>query len=199
MYTCELCNAVEDAHSSNPHIYNTILTQTSNFVILPTIGPLVKGHCIIVSKQHFDSISLMNTESIDELGQIFESLSYMGNEKVLFTEHGSSYDQKGGACIIHAHVHILPGLGAHFNLLDEVLPIRQKGVSIRDLQSLSSVDYPYILNICSTGEFRLYEAYNVHSQMMRKAICNKVGNGIGDWKTDPKITLIQETIESWRS
>ena len=48
---CVFCNI----DKSRPE--NTIIEESDNFIVLPTIGALVDGYLMIVSKKHINSMS----------------------------------------------------------------------------------------------------------------------------------------------
>lgn len=57
---CVFCNI------DNSRIENTIIDEIDNFVVLPTIGALVDGYLMIVSKKHINSMSeLKENEKIE--------------------------------------------------------------------------------------------------------------------------------------
>ena len=43
-------------------IYNTILDESKYFYITPTLGSLVDGYILIISKSHINSMSLLTKE-----------------------------------------------------------------------------------------------------------------------------------------
>ena len=57
---CVFCNI----DKSRPE--NTIIEESDNFIVLPTIGALVDGYLMIVSKKHINSMSeLKENEKIE--------------------------------------------------------------------------------------------------------------------------------------
>lgn len=181
-------------HPSNSLPENTIIETYEYFILIPTIGPLIDGHVMLASKQHYTSLSVMPQEAIDELFMIISTLSVIDEirSNVLICEHGSFENQSGGACTVHTHIHLIPTYGSFYNVLDGMLPIVEAS-----LTQLGTLRIPYILTMNGVGEYRIYEAYNAHSQMMRKAICNSVGQIDKDWKSNPNPQSILNTIDYW--
>ncbi|GAB4017843.1 hypothetical protein GCM10028808_50480 [Spirosoma migulaei] len=190
---CSICTAINiDTHLPQ----NKVLFESKSFILLPTIGPLVAGHAMLASKLHYESLGQMGLEAINEFKGI---LSYFENKfsffsNMLITEHGSYNQQKGGACVIHTHIHLIPNYSDCYNILDEILPELENP----ELTNLATTHAPYILNMNSQGDLKIYEAYNSYSQIVRKAICNKYKRYDSDWAADSKPELIQETINVWK-
>ena len=49
--SCVFCNI------DKSKLENTIIDESDNFVVLPTIGALVDGYLMIISKKHINSMS----------------------------------------------------------------------------------------------------------------------------------------------
>jgi ATP adenylyltransferase len=196
---CELCEAVYNSKTIDCSIFNTILYETEHFLITPCIGPLVEGQVMIVSKSHYSSLASMNEIAISECVDIFKKIFSLFKTDILLSEHGSFYQLKGGACIEHTHIHVVPQFGHLFNYLDSdnTLHIYSKVSSIDSLHLLKTIDFPYILNINNNNGVRVYEAYSVHSQMMRKVICHYLRMQNCDWRKQKNIGIVKKTITLW--
>jgi len=197
MVPCELCKAIEDANTTSNEFWNTKLYENKSFIVLPSIGPLKEGQVIIASKLHTLNLLSMPAESKKDILPIITlAIKILGNN-ILFAEHGTFLNQNGGSCIEHTHLHVFPSYEHYFDILDDVLPILNSSFELVDLEKPTTVDFPYILTFDLRNNSRIYEAYNAHSQMIRKAICIKEGNEFGDWKKDKRIDLINRTISVW--
>lgn len=194
---CEICIAVQDALADRKYLWNKPLYATQKFLVLPTIGPLEEGHCMIVSTDHHVNLFSMNKDCIIEFLNIIDYSIKRAGENVLFAEHGSFNQQSGGSCIEHTHIHVIPKHASSYNILDHVLPVNKKISLLSDLNENIEVDFPYILTFNPGDQLRLYEAYNAHSQMIRKAICSKLGRPDWDWKQNEHMQRIKKTIEIW--
>ena len=61
---CRLCDALTNPiYDGHFRPCNTILYKTSHFAVIPTIGPLVRGHVLIVSKAHTLSLATIADEN----------------------------------------------------------------------------------------------------------------------------------------
>ncbi|WP_139361938.1 HIT domain-containing protein [Hymenobacter sp. CRA2] len=192
-YTCTICNALE--LPSSERLENTILARFGHFALLPTIGPMVDGHAMLASLNHYDSLASMPHEAVSELFDILDAFKqkYPFFKDLLVFEHGSFENQRGGSCTTHTHIHLLPNHAQYFNVLDNVLPVVPYSLS-----QIRSISVPYIFTLIQNGNSRIYEAYNAHSQMMRKAICYSKGITDLDWKANPLPHSIENTLKFWQ-
>jgi len=62
---CVFCEVLEEPTSPAmpPHSYNTLLTSSDHFVVLPALGPLVKGHVLVVSRAHMPSLASLGEQA----------------------------------------------------------------------------------------------------------------------------------------
>ena len=63
---CIFCNI------DNRKIENTIIEETDNFYILPTLGSLVDGYLLIISKKHINSMSELSNQEKEEYKSILK-------------------------------------------------------------------------------------------------------------------------------
>ena len=194
--SCPLCLSLKPENAKS--FYNRPIYETENFTIIPSIGPLVLGHVLVVSKIHAECLALMGIEKIEELRLFILNtiLKKSRNKDILFFEHGSFDGNNGGACVIHTHIHMIPNYGINYNIFDGVLKIFDTNFNS---EKLANIDMPYILSFNSSNDVRIYEAYNVHSQMMQKAICSKMRIKEWDWRKDRKEALIHESLKYWEN
>ena|SRR6218665_1880597 len=195
---CILCNAMTNAKSAAPTLYNTILFESENFLVTPCIGPLVARQLLISSKDHFQNLAQMGNDRIVEFHNLVLQLERAQKkaENYLLAEHGSFDDQTGGGCITHAHIHLIPGFAQYYDILDPLLSILDgddNGTIHANLRE------PYIYTSNSERQSRIYSAYNGHSQMIRKALCSKLGRSDWNWRNDPKDELVKQTITFWQN
>ena len=91
-----------------------IIARSQHFVVLQDISPIVPGHYLVLPKQHLTSISQIPNEWWPELERIIDQVVKFLTSKYgapFLFEHGSSPDVSGsvgGACIEHAHIHLIP-------------------------------------------------------------------------------------------
>ena len=191
MKECIFCNIDKDK------IYNTILDETDNFIVLPTLGSLVEGYILIVSKRHIYNIGELNQEEQDEYINLLNKYRELFNElygkhPIIF-EHGTSrLDIKSAASsVVHAHTHIV-----NFNFKNEEDIIKE--LNFKEIKEINDVDSNknYIFYISQNG--KKYITYNFEgtSQLMRILIAKELGFiDKFNWKCEAFIDNIVKTIE----
>src|SRR3989442_10265909 len=107
---CRLCIALKNRTSAED--WNDPLYESSGFVVIPSLGSLVKGWLLIVPKRHVISAAMLDEEAVAELGfitqRVAEILASHYGSAIVF-EHGPSCVSREAGCgVDHAHVHMLP-------------------------------------------------------------------------------------------
>jgi ATP adenylyltransferase len=192
---CALCVSVRDATTpGGPTFeYNRNLLETQRFVVLPSLGPLVSGHVMVVSKMHFASLASMGRDAIQEYNRLAESLRKAPHmAEALEAEHGSTGMDKAGACVIHTHVHWIPAVG---RLFDEVTK-RLRLVESESLETLGPDHLPYIF-VRVGGRQAVFDSRGLPSQTIRRILCDIMDRDDTDWTQAPRLDLVHETIKAW--
>lgn len=192
---CELCNAAVDSNSASPEFYNKKIYESDNFIIIPAKGQLVEAQIMIVSRLHYRSLAAMPEECIAECRELIRKCLSISDDLLVY-EHGSIDEEKGPSCVDHTHVHLMPSMSRFLRILDPILPQAETVVNLEELATLKTVEFPYILSANSSGEVVLYQAYNSHSQMMRKAIATALGLTEWDWRKASNDSAIK-TYQNW--
>jgi len=197
MNDCKLCIAVKDSIENGKLslIENRLLYSTKSFIVVPTIGPLTPGHVMIISKKHYVNLSLMNKVIIEEIQEIIKKIDNNSfYENYIVAEHGAfDEDNRGGACIIHTHLHLIPMARDMVNFLDKNLDY----IILPSLKKITKVDYPYIL-LFYNNTFKIYNSENVPTQYIRRAFYSAKGNNNNwDWRNQPKNNYNEQTIAIW--
>jgi diadenosine tetraphosphate (Ap4A) HIT family hydrolase len=194
---CALCLAVSQSEGSNFPLYNTHLFSTPGFVILPALGPIVLGHVLVVTRDHITSLGQTGRSTIDEYEALVESVIRRpgySRRDLLEAEHGSSDQESAGACITHAHVNLIPGLGSLVEVLDHELPRLPIEPSPAGLLFPPP---PYIF-MRAADHVRLFRAHDVGSQRIRRAIFERLSRDDWDWAVFPHLDVVAATVELWR-
>lgn len=195
---CALCEAVSDCRRKTAALQNTILGESEMFLVLPSIGPLVPGHVMVITKEHHISLSRMGESAVRDYENLLQATAEripLYAENLLETEHGSTEKESGGGCIVHTHIHWLPGLAHLSNCIGDELPVLE---TLKTLIELPHIAQPYILVREGGGPVSVFGADTVPSQFIRQAICRELGREDWDWAVFPKRQLIRETIEQWK-
>ncbi len=178
--------------------YNTIIEETDNFLIMPTIGSLVDGYLLIVYKKHLYSISKIPDDVkeeyitiIDKYRNIFK-VKY-GKYPIVF-EHGSP-DPNGmcTCCLIHAHSHIVNH--SYVNEIDIISKERFRKInSFLDVKK----DTNYIYYKCNNGTDYVSYDYEPISQLMRILIAKDLNiEDKYNWKKYTFEENIEKTINDF--
>lgn len=116
---CILCDVVEGELSvpynylfPNRQVNTQILLETQFFIVIPDIGPIVEGYTLIVSKRHVPAMRDLPQSELNELNDLVDAvrdaIKEVYGESIVF-EHGEdTFVNNAGACIDHAHLHIVP-------------------------------------------------------------------------------------------
>ncbi|MBA7682243.1 hypothetical protein ES703_90592 [subsurface metagenome] len=181
----------EFCHRYQGVLPNRIITETENFVVVPSIGQIVEGYLLIVAKAHHPSMGCLSDSEIKELEDLMQRTRLLLTPtygRPLFFEHGVVDGIESGGCgISHAHIHAVP-------LADEVdlLPLIQqsfRGCSIQSLTGLTQkalYDRPYLFYEDQQANrylFDLHAANGIPSQYLRRAIASKLGSQEWDWRS----------------
>jgi diadenosine tetraphosphate (Ap4A) HIT family hydrolase len=192
---CALCRAIVEVNCADPCVYNTKLLETSRFIVIPSVGPLVRGHVLVVSKSHAESLASMGPEALreyDDLAAQLRNAPLLRDTDPLEAEHGSTGDEKAGACVVHTHVHWLPGMGRFLRDFQERLTVRSETV-------LSELNHtPYIF-VRSVHGHAILDARGLASQMIRRILCDLLDRDDCDWTQATRRDLVEETVGAWLS
>lgn len=177
-------------------IENTIIEETKYFYILPTLGSLVDGYVLIVTKRHINSMSELNDNELEEYKTIitkYQNLfNKVYNKTPIVFEHGTpNQNSKMKAnSVTHAHTHIV---NINFKNEKEMLE-KYKFSQIKDLKEIKK-NKNYIKYIYNN---KIYITYNFPpiSQLMRILIAEELDyKDKFDWKKERFDENIISTIE----
>ena len=177
-------------------IENTIIEKTKYFYILPTLGSLVDGYVLIVTKRHINSMSELNDNELEEYKTIIEKYQNLFkkiyNKTPIVFEHGTpNQNSKMKAnSVTHAHTHIV---NINFKNEKEIL----EKYNFKEINNLKEIETNknYIKYIYNN---KIYITYNFPSvsQLMRILIAEELNyKDKFDWKKERFDENIISTIE----
>lgn len=177
-------------------IENTIIEETDYFYILPTLGSLVDGYVLIVTKRHINSMSELNDNELEEYKTIiakYQNLfNKVYNKTPIVFEHGTpNQNSKMKAnSVTHAHTHIV---NINFKNEKEIL----EKYNFKEINNLKEIETNknYIKYIYNN---KIYITYNFPSvsQLMRILIAEELNyKDKFDWKKERFDENIISTIE----
>ena len=200
--TCVLCCEVHEVGAPSAHLglyrcrAECILLESRNFVVMPDISPLVPQHRLLITRDHRNSFAEVPRNQWQELRAMRRSavsaLRLPDGSKpgsALVFEHGSCGSQHSGACITHAHQHLIPlppGV--------QVPPIREWLADYGDVYKVRSLAEivkrhrssrtGYLL--CDDGSGVAHLVSNLEEpvpcQYMRKMLASFLGHADWNWK-----------------
>lgn len=116
---CPFCVLMIDGRSPVwGHLFNTdndteVIFQGESFSVVLDTAPLAEGHLLIIPDRHVPSLAgLLKSERSElyEVKQYAESMLEDVYGSIIYFEHGAeTFARHAGACIDHAHLHLVPG------------------------------------------------------------------------------------------
>ncbi len=191
----ELGEAVGDSY---------VLDETRDYVVMPSIGALVPGYCLILPKAHVRSVGHLAGDKlgmlIDLLDDVATQLVGRFGDRVVFYEHGPvAHDVQAGSCADHAHVHVVP-VPNTVNLTQAF----RRDFAVRSIDRVECLrqqvarSEPYLL-LGERGRHMLVSgAVGVVSQYFRRQLAAQLGKGEEwDWVLYPQADNVRATIERY--
>ena len=193
--SCIFCNI------DTSKIENTIIEESKNFYVMTSLGSLVDGYLIIVSKKHLNSMSELSAEEINEYQSLIDKyrkkLKKIYNKYPIVFEHGCPIlnSNMNASSIVHAHSHIV-----NHNFIDENSIIKKyKFKRINSLLDLTKNEN-YIMYLNDKNKYYISNNFPSVSQLMRKLIADDLGyNEKYDWRKERFIDNIDLTIKKFKN
>ena len=114
-------------------------------------------------------------------------------------EHGAVCPaNRAGACIDHAHMHILP---TNCDVTQRLGALQGRRISnLRELHDFGNRRQSYIYYEPRPGTRMVYTCdERVPSQLMRRLLCEQLGMGTNwDWRASPCSNEIEQFLARWR-
>ena len=148
---------------------DAIVYEDDNVFVTPDISPVIKGHYLIITKNHIHGYANANEATMISLKKAIDYLKnkiYKSNEFTFF-EHGAIEEGKAGASINHAHLHVLPGWHEISKIVDNTNVYTKKMRFTRDNFKEMAESYPYLW-ISNYHTSYLYSVDKLPSQFLRK-------------------------------
>lgn len=184
-----------------------ILHETEHWVVVPTIGSIIPGYLLVVSKVHYTSVSAMPDSTYFELNEIIKNIkSLFGilyKQKTLVFEHGAiSSTNKGPCCVDHAHVHVVPfsDIVIYPTLEKELGPFYYPNSFLEIKKKVNETNLPYLFFQDTDGAQYLTFGESIPSQYLRKFIASyTVYPDRWNWLEYPFLDNIFDTINTFKN
>lgn len=213
---CSICAELACAEDSRlavqlatDGIRRAAVCDTQHFTVIPSLGPLVLGHSLLVTRSHEKSILLYASAAMwrDEILPTLRAFSARvlnqdRNLGLVLFEHGSTARGAHLCSTDHAHLHIVPMPIETIARLEKVLQADCEliGISHLEARCRSARDFVYTLRygagrIAEHAHFR--PAHDLESQHMRRVIAGVLGIDSWNWKDDANVPLLKQTIDQF--
>jgi len=175
----------------NPPDKERILYESKNFYVMLSLGPIVEGYLLVVSKDHLDCCAVYDPElgaEFDELVASVKSILTKEYGGCICYEHGQA-----GDCLMpansnrihcyHSHMHFIPLNVKLSSLIDcEFNPIIL--TSLENFRKRYQT-YPTPYLFVNDGEMKMYNINKIiRSQYLRYKLASLVGkDNLWDWIT----------------
>jgi diadenosine tetraphosphate (Ap4A) HIT family hydrolase len=190
-----------------------VLYESDNFFVAPTIGPIgIEGYLLVLSKECFHGMGEVPESLYQELDEVQEHTSRVieevyGSRPQIF-EHGPRIKQfRGGGCLDHAHLHIVPKVNIMNNIAVDLLN------RLSETNKFYRVDrvegYKRVIDIFNERKSSYFIAespekkrtvvevnFYIPSQYMRRMIADIRGTNDWNWKEFPQLDVVDRTIET---
>lgn len=177
-HTCKFCSVFRLAESP----CDQPVLHTPNFVVAPTIGALVPGWMLIVSKDHYISAGALATSLLGELREIIDAVTTAmrreGKIPAVF-EHGPICENTSIGCgVDHCHIHVVP---LDFELFSEAATLSTEvGMTWEAAADLTATKTYHragraYLYMEQNGLQRIGTSQNLPSQFFRRVIASRQG------------------------
>ena len=189
-----------------------VLYETDNFFVAPTLGQIdIEGYLLILSKECDRGIGDIPEKLYKELEEVIETTrkvikSEYGLNSRLF-EHGPKICSiRGGGCLDHAHLHVIPGIDVISDLSLELMAgldtigqlFRTERIdSFKRAGEIYNAQKNSYMIVESTYGQRVIVDVNFHipSQYLRRLVADKMGSDKWDWRRFPCEETMGRTVD----
>ncbi len=189
-----------------------VLFRSDNFYVASTIGQMgIEGYLLILSNKCYkgtgDIPERLHGE-LDEVTKLTKKVlkSVYGVDSQVF-EHGPRVcGVRGGGCLDHAHLHVVPGV----DIMDDLaLDLMHRLESIgqfyrvdrtegfkRTMEIFNNQKCSYLIAESPDDKRMVVEVnHHIPSQYMRRMVGDKVKAMTWDWAVDPDYETMNRTVE----
>jgi len=193
---CLFCSIQEISNPSNPE--DEIIDESENFYAKAALGHFLFGYTLIISKEHFASYAYLPEHLFPELeafrDNIIDKLHKICQHPITILEHGAmNRCQRGGSCIDHAHLHLMPLAADLYPILSERFSFGELG-SISELRRFKDAQISYLYYQREGLRSQAVDLLqDVPSQLLRRIACQALGEPeLWDWRVSPLRDVLQQ-------
>jgi diadenosine tetraphosphate (Ap4A) HIT family hydrolase len=142
---CQFCAEFAATRTSR----SRIIWENNSLLLLPTIGCLRPGYCLLMPRIHRRSFAVLGEDELSDAENSLRCLRDRIAEKygpMVVAEHGPGECDMGASCCDHAHLHLIPLPGLVDSLVDIYQQVGGKPRLLSCLGDLRRFDgQPYLL------------------------------------------------------
>lgn len=184
----EFCYGSENSHFRTHfgHLVNSrIIFESIDFVAVPSLGPVVEGHTLVIPKKHINSFAEIHDSksALEFISRVKQWLTQNKGNTTCF-EHGTiAYTATGGCGITHAHLHVIPAINIQLPNLSAGKWIKIENSNyIQILNRIGAQKSGYLFFELSSGEKYYHLDPKTPSQYLRQHIVKALGKNNWDWR-----------------
>ena len=197
---CKFCDIVS---RKNTETYNSPIIETTSFIVIAGMGQICDGYLNICAKRHVVNLACLGDDESFELKQLKNSVSALAFSayKIFpwFFEHGDATEWiKGGGCISHAHMHVIPlpltSLPRFLHKFD-MIDLSHNTNYKNQLRTMA----PYFFIELADGSKYATTQIGLPCQFGRQLVINEYGiKKKWDWRIYPTIDEMHVCIERYK-
>lgn len=222
-YWCDFCNALEITGDIGKTVEfekylgdllpSRTIFETEHFAVIASLGQIVEGYLLILSKEHYPSMAHIPEKYHSELASLHQSvrsiLTKIYAPSITF-EHGpmpinsqvDSPAEGGGSCVDHAHLHVLP---FPFTV-DHLIPVLKGQFSWRQIHYYNELklqvesNTPYFFVETQDGSRYVFDATVAQPQYLRRVLASLTNAPERwNWRLFPETERIVATVKRLRA
>jgi ATP adenylyltransferase len=196
---CRFCDVLSAPQPKA--FWDSPIVESSNFVIVPSLGSMREGWLLIVPKEHFiAAASLPNllAAEILEMKRLAKELLRPYESPVWCFEHGPASEKRAVGCgVDHAHIHVVPFEHDLISAANGLLPdgsTFQPG-TLEECKTAARAGADYLYAEDPSGQEMVAFGANFGSQVFRRAIAAVDGKPLEyDWRQHPHFDNVRATV-----
>jgi diadenosine tetraphosphate (Ap4A) HIT family hydrolase len=189
MITVDCAFCTEFSVLPRPRQETRIICETSEWVLLPTVGCFTPGYCLFMPLDHIDAVADVAPGELVGTGTSVEEMRTLITGvfgPVIVAEHGPRGCELGAGCCSHAHLHLIPVPDVEA-VTSAYQATSGPGRRLERLACLpDTVEGPYLYLSPRPGEHLLWPSAGFARQYVRRvcAALHGVANRF-DWRDHP--------------
>jgi diadenosine tetraphosphate (Ap4A) HIT family hydrolase len=205
MVNCPFCRELHSGKLPDfvdADIDSRILHETSRFVVMADISPLVPGHVMIVPKAHILCYGAVDATAQPEFSGLVNATRSIIKEHYgpsVILEHGTCSLDDVADHVSHAHLHIVP---AAIDIRDSLVNFNITTIaSLSDLAKWAARDEAYIYFESCAGERMVADRIvDLKRLFFRSEIAKRIGipDPLWDWRRHILSNNLRSTVETLR-